>query len=1671
MPTTPTPSDSTLFSQSTILEPLSGVLNKLWGRNNINAVPPNSIFLQQRPEDQKFTPPLQVPPQNNFSSLGLDVDSAANWTMDARGIQQQTFLGGSIRSFSMNGGFGDSSSNLSVELINDEFNESDKTPYGQGADEYHGGQRDFVLPPMPGSPVYFKFGEHRASVTEAYWRTFDRLYGYNTPLDSTYNLIKTHDAIDTKTNYTRYTAGPQAAPVNLGDNIFASLRVGSTYNLHAYRGMAAGTNPSRGYDHITFGGLLQSFVETKGPNGNAIFHVQVTDPREILSNVSVILNNYTGTTFGEHNILNVYGFLESPVPPEISSAMQSSFGQPNPLIRDSDNMGNVFFRGAIRNPENPGPYQVKYIPPDSYVTATVGAAFGRNFSFCRAFPMTGPGMSRRCDQGIPWYRVRDAINVLMGWVDGTHQWFYDSGWGGSINYKGYNYIVDLSGLPNIPDLYFLDFDQISLLDLCLELCDITSRDLYVSLLPVINHPACSQIYSNNTAAMNDHRAFISGIIKIDTIDRSYAPEYGAIKAFIDSLASRNIFVENQDIGYELSNNVTNKFIVGAQEVKHHFFSTNHDRDTNAARLGVSPSVEGSQWAFSSQLLQQVLPYYGLLGNRAITIPKGWGAYQQILLDTTSLDANGVGPYYVTTEMELRYASLSYKAWCEFLLEYNNTYMEKTNADIFDLEDTYEVSVPRSVFDTQALTPFTDGKPTSPCNPPYGWPLYFGRATALGLPQAGFTRLQSRIGSMIQMVTHGAGPGWYEARDSILSELNALEYDGTMSPQERTYYDQIKAAFNSNVPNVQILSDVANGLHRIQGILPKLVQKGVQNSMKVYNFLKKIADDNLGKKFLVQIPQRVNNRYSYTPLNPGGVGFTHGPFGFKPIPVRPDFNHYMYAPFWNAILTTTPMNEPLSFIKSFLWPSHQINIVEGVPIKTALPSQTGCVGALTTNFNPLTYKHEYNYSPTNLGGFFDFDLCSNIYSPSAFASITNKQKYANGIYNFLIPQDLSNFITSEGRVCAYVRFDHSASLSMENLNGSDFIQQVIEPGDQGRSLIMMPDLSSSLSNTHNDQISFNNLYVTQDGTGKPFSYSCAFVKCQVDEEFYMPPGLEERTVPMAGGDIIEQLIFSRPKKKFIPCSGWSDGPGSELVPGTGCYIDMYDQLPKHYIPNPVISGNAGIKLEYLRNTSNTMKSYIINTELDNLDTNHVYALITLPGRVIPTASTRFREVMDKQQFDIQHFLTMDVVKGLPEFNAPPYRKEPTPNNFLEQCMQHGTEAVSTAWLASRAAKRALRFGSQVAMNYSVPAPVYPDLIALPLISHDRCYGPWVSSWEDTQSFGFKDIGGKIEFEKDEHLAPWNYGGYDIMNQAGVLKASFANNLLLFAERGGFTVPEAPRASLLEALASSDPAYQTSPLITNISVDITDQSIKTTYKMDMYTPSFGKLQKQKQDSLAKLGRERQKLRDENNRLVRNGLMKDQLRFGIGNLNAAANEGNFFGLEENTSTHIIASNYDSRIPLLSSTFGLNVDGGGTTEAGTTNNDVTTSYQFTTKEVTTTDDGGTFGPPQPVRTTAASFQQGPNMNFGAAGSQIQGNRRVNDAIIGDPRHFDLANQFDSVLDRNNAMADAGESLISEIFTPYSTAAFHVSLPNVQHVERKSLRSLYTDFIGTDDDHITFFD
>jgi len=1389
--------------------------------------------------------------------------SVGGWTSENLGYTQQTFLGASIRSFNLNGGFGDTSSQLSVELINDEYNKSDGNQKGMGDDAYHNGQYDTFAPPPVGSPVFFKFGSNLATVAEAYKKTFDDLYNTSTFGDFPQpSVVGTYD----KYNFTQ-----------LEDGQYVNLEQNTILDNSAFL-----NSPYRGKNHLVFGGILQSYIQNRGPAGNPLYSVQVVDPREILANTTLILNNYAGTIFKNANMFNIYGFLEYN-PTETFQEQLDTF-YPNKsvltktIVETGPDKGSYSYSGYdLRGVDG---VDVSGNGNFSFDLGIGGASFNFSQDYPIKLPITGTGFSRRSEQGIPYYRLRQGLNSLLG-VDGLLPPEYkNAGFGSYINFRGFNYVVDLDGLKEIKDYYFFDFDQMNLLDLCLEICDITSSDLFVTLLPVIDHPVSKRFYDYNQVKMEENKPkeIIAGIIRVDSIDRSIQPEYGAIKKYIDSLSSSGIFVENQDVGFELSNVTTDKFIVGAQEVDMYYFSANADRDELEVRkqkAGGSNKLDqlvGDQWKLETSLEQQILPYYGLLGNhsnRVVTIPRGFGAYQQILLDSTGLNANGVGNYYVATEMELRASLISYERWSDFLGFYNNLYLESLeNDDAYEssalrqtvdpnnnngqpnvvanpveISNNYGVTVPRSVFDTDQVNKFGDDDlPSSPCNPPYGYPLYYKRASKIGIQAisggGGLAQLQSSYNSVLTNLAALQNASDADFGILLNSQWTAFQEGtgpgGVQNDEERAYYDWVKSVLDKAAGDptkikkedvIALIEGTLTGLGKAFKILNRLTKKTTENSRRVYNFVKQVAEECLGKKFLVRIPKDVNLWYASGIQLKSGIEvneYEYGPFGFRPRGINYD-PHYEYSKIFNDLVSDERriMGGIIdNSIKSFLNPDADRAVTSKFK------------GALNGNWNPISEKHEFNYTPSKDGGFINFDLFENISD--------NKQL---GVKCGIVPQDSTNFINDNNRMTAYVRFDNSQYLSFDGISQDSFVQQTVVAGDY------VPDITYELDNTRADDfISFPNNKLAEK---TPLPKTVAFVKCDVDDKLYLIPRHSGISVNVCGREVKQVSKISKPNKIY-------DCATNTYKNSFTYYEALFTPLPTEGDPVPV--------LDFERYYEPELKGNIIETREKNLGTDYVYALITLPNRIIPTKDARFRDAqfqeMNADRF--KHLSSLDVVKGLLGFDKPTFNGKP-PKVIDGIDVDDSTKNIALS--ASNQVMKSLEFALPQRIGYTQPSPVYPDLVALPLMSKERCYGPWVSSQTDSQAKIYQNITGKVEFFKDENLAPWNYNGYQLMNAAGVLQAEFSNSLLLQSERGGFVVPSAPFGITLgKALLNSG------PLVTNLSVDVSDAGIKTTCKMDLYTAKFGKLQKQKQDLISKISRERQKLQDERNSLIRKGLGKN-------------------------------------------------------------------------------------------------------------------------------------------------------------------------------------------------------
>ena len=1396
----------------------------------------------------------------DFSTGGL--------TLEDRGYKQQTFLGASIRSFNMKAGFGDESSTLSIELVEDEYNKSDGTPQGEGADVYHNGKHDKFVPPFIGSPVFFTFGKDYADVAKAYQGVFDY----------TYSGVSTSSGVTIED-------GSYSGPISGVDR--SSFADNEYYDAENEKSVLVVDDANIGRDHLTFGGILHSFVETTSTQGNKLYSAKVSDPREILDSVKIILNDFTGSVGGTDNIFNIYGFLEH----NAKSDTVSGLGTPDPVVRKVDKDSKITYEGT-----------------DTYISRESEEGEEGGTTDYVGFPITGTGFSRRSDRGIPYYRVAQGVNWLIGNTDDLPQEYLDMKFGDKINFRGLKYIVDLSGLPAMPDFYSLDFDSMSLLDLCLEICDISNTDLYVTLLPIIDNENTRIPFNKNKNA--DNEDLVVGMIRVDAIDRKEQPSLGAVKEYLSELDSKEIYVKNSDTGYELANITTDKLVLGAQESTMHFFSADSDKDkVPVARYEMNGGggdeskirdAVGNSWSLENACTQQIIPFYGTLDGHCVSLPRGWGAYQQILLDSSHVAAKGVGNYYVATEMELRCAIAGFEKWMSFLMKYNKLYFEKCDpADIKgggkdknnkgidpnqgegdpqlpDDESQYACTVPRSVFPHYGNNGIDEDAETHlECNPPMGWPLYWRRATNLGIPlsnqafidqiwQTYIDPIVDQLKELIDGVEENNVlfkiPGLRQTWDAFTNTVDKVDSVGNETYNKVVNYlsDLYQKAKDGGVQG-DFIEEITNMINEERIAMGKAFKQGERNARIVHSFLQEIAQECLGKKYLVKLPKTVNVNWSRVVRTEGsGVPFIfEGPFGFMPQPRA-------------SAEDVGVSGLPYSYNKEFVDKYKKIDPVKKDSDEDAIDkflksnpnaNAADLLGALDSNYNPFADKFEFNYYPETEGGFFPPDIYKELLSEDQVITLkeekAKKKDGFSGLSAQLVPSDIARFINENNRVSAYVRYNNSHEIDMSSLNVDDFVQEKITPESK------ISDVSQSLDNVH--PVSSTDLFSYPQPVN-PDEKQIAYVKCTVDPKLYYLPRIDN------SGQVKIENGYERYSVYVQPSVEEENGEEvTKIVNSTTAFRPVAGTTAEQTMPEfATVTKTNGVVID----TSAALKIKTDdNKTSSNRELEHVYVLITLPARLEPTVDKRYRDgVFQQINPDVtKHLLAMDVVKGFKPLEAVPYVDAPLVYN------KDGK--ASDAPIEAQRKGKPLEFGLPNYIAHLVPSVAEPDLAVIPLISTERCYGPWNSQILDTRNEEEKkkgeeikpryiELGGPVDFIKEENIAPWNYAGYKGMNEAGKLQAEFANNLLLLSERGSFSYADAPQNVYL-----AEELKERGPLVTNINVSIGPRGIVTNIDLDLYTVGFGKLQKHRQQKLQETAREKLKVRDEKNIRIRKNVGKKQ------------------------------------------------------------------------------------------------------------------------------------------------------------------------------------------------------
>ena len=1214
----------------------------------------------------------------------------ASYSKAAFDMDQQTFLGASIRSFSANAGFGDTSSTLNVELIADLDNTGDGTPKGEGQDVYHNGEADEFSPPPAGSPVFFGMGRRFATTVDVYKHTLDVYYGTST----------------------------------------ASGRV---------------------KNHFTFGGILQSFIRTKSPDGNPFYSVALTDPREILANVKVVLNNFSGGVKGQSNVLNVFGLLEQNTSKTVADTKSEQRLHRTGQLHDTDELEVTEDDIIGCDAEgisgfNQGTLEEIYGFRFNRLDFNKGSNYGSNAFSPRLF--TGTGFSRRNERGMPFFRIAQGINALLGHYGTLPDEL--QGFGGSIKFRNLHYALDLSDVPLLPPLRFLDYDSISLLDLIQEICDELNHEMQVVLLPALkDHPGTRLVGNDSGVPV--------AVIKVITQDRSKPYNLTAIQQFIDYLETQNVPVKSSDLGYEVNNSTTDKFIVGANVVQTHYF-----KHGGTERLQIDQSAN---WKPQTNLTRTIIPYYGLISNRGVSIPVGDGDFQQILLDSTGLAANGVGNYYVATEMELRAAVKDYQTWRQFLLFYESVWMEPmSDGNILNdfSSSSFYVTVPRcAIPPIKKEDGFNGLSGKNPCHPPYGYPLYWGRASAIGIATSSVVNSQSFNARVIDVVGNvvGSEDGKSQVNiDAALENLQKMDVS-FLTDEEKAFYKKIKEALKSG--NFTFLEEANETSISYLAKSQAVGKSGLQNAQRVYNFVSSIARDCLGKKFLVRIPQTSAQD-------------------------RPtDFSNY--PSWWGG---------------DYTFPKEQ---------------------KLVVNKDPITNDYVFNYTPEPLGGYPPFENLEDAFKIH------------------IIPKDKKCITGSSGRVLCYARFDESQNLDFSGFSKDTFTQEA--QNDDGK---YETDITG-FDNTNSD---YNSLGNSNPNPNPPADRkSSAFVKCTLDNKLYMPPKFKSDNKEYYGGYSVESLE-RRPLQYVDSITGETQSyqPSAASV----------------YTPTTASQGTIDsikyMDLDYLHDSENAADE--ANTNF-YFETNYVYALITLPSRVAATRSSAMKNCEEHSLQPLKHIMQSDVV---PLFTNP-VKGESGSTKQLNYGVEDGApdDVLSNEHFDKALSKSMsnLSYSFPNKIRVFSPSPVMPDRTAIPLM-HQDSYGPWLTNTNDDG-----DIGGNIEFIKDESLAPWNYAGYARLGEAGSTLASLGSSYQITSERGSVTFAGGPQGGfqLGQALQGEG-----GPLITSINVDVSTAGVTTVYKMDLFTASFGKLHKYKQEKIGRISRIAQKIEDERNALERKDLGKN-------------------------------------------------------------------------------------------------------------------------------------------------------------------------------------------------------
>ncbi len=294
------------------------------------------------------------------------------------------------------------------------------------------------------------------------------------------------------------------------------------------------------------------------------------------------------------------------------------------------------------------------------------------------------------------------------------------------------------------------------------------------------------------------------------------------------------------------------------------------------------------------------------------------------------------------------------------------------------------------------------------------------------------------------------------------------------------------------------------------------------------------------------------------------------------------------------------------------------------------------------------------------------------------------------------------------------------------------------------------------------------------------------------------------------------------------------------PDTGRIIHSYDVASNGYVE----SGNPPLSLHPIysnifSDASNMFSAYAQYNRLEGLDFSRI-------------ASTEFVVDIYNQQ---GIYVSMSVGTEIIFLDELTPCVEITINNPLFNPPEDGTgaglaEIATVLQLTPEQAKDL--FKKRAAGNFFgrlSPLPSQPDFVTIPLKSNILRYGPWYGVGAQ----------GKVAFQSDTSLAPWNYGGSNVMNLTANAKVVEAITFQQASESGSVEIVEAPRFNIGDQLQMSGEVLG-GPAITGIDVTYGQNGVKSNYRLQTFTVKFGAFSKDNVERLRKMALKTQELRHE-------------------------------------------------------------------------------------------------------------------------------------------------------------------------------------------------------------------